>query len=112
MLIGGGAGALVEEPWAVSAMSIGELEAGVLIAGDEAMRAQRLRLLAAVLAEAPILPMDRGVALRYGELRAATGRQPTDDLWVAATALSHDFTLITADERQAALPLVRVRLVA
>ena len=30
---------------------------------------------------------------------------------IIATALAHDFTLITADERQAALPLVRATLV-
>jgi predicted nucleic acid-binding protein len=108
----GGTAAKVEEPWTVSAMSIGELEAGVLLASDEITRAQRLRLLTAVLAEAPIVPIDRSVAARYGELRATTGRRPTNDLWIAATALSYDFTLITADERQAALPLVRATLVA
>jgi len=45
------------------------------------------------------------VAARYGELRTATGRQPANDPWIAATALAHDFTLITADERLAFLPL-------
>jgi hypothetical protein len=43
-------------------------------------------------------------------LKAATGRHPANDLWIAATALAHDLTLVTADERQAALPLVRARL--
>jgi predicted nucleic acid-binding protein len=33
------------------------------------------------------------------------------DLWIAATALAHDFTLVTANERQAALPLIRSTLV-
>jgi hypothetical protein len=41
----------------------------------------------------------------YSELRAASGRQPTNDLWIAATALAYDFTLITGDEGQATLPL-------
>jgi predicted nucleic acid-binding protein len=63
------------------------------------------------LAEAPIVEVDRAVCVRYGELRAANGRRPTNDLWIAATALAHDFTLITGDERQAALPLVRATLV-
>ncbi len=101
----------ISEPWAVSAISVGELEAGVLIAPDDATRALRLRLLSAVLAEAPVVDVDRMVATRYGELRTASGRRPTNDLWIAATALAHDFTLITGDERQAALPLVRVTLV-
>jgi len=100
----------LDEPWVVSVVSVGELEAGVLLASDNAVRAQRLRRLTAVLAEAPIMPIDRAVAARYGELRAATGRQPANDLWIAATALAHDFTLITADERLAALPLIRTTL--
>ena len=102
----------ISEPWAVSAISVGELEAGVLLAPDDAIRALRLRLLTAVLAEAPVVDVDRTVSARYGELRAASGRRPTNDLWIAATALAHDFTLITGDERQAALPLVRVTLVS
>lgn len=91
-------------------MTIGELEAGVLLAPDPAARAARLRRVAAVLAEAPALPVDRAVAARYGELRAASGRLPANDLWIAATALAHDLVLVTADERQAALPLVRTSI--
>jgi tRNA(fMet)-specific endonuclease VapC len=71
------------------------------------VQAARLRRLSAVLSEAPVLEVDRAVTVCYGELRAATGRLPTNDLWIAATALAHDLTLLTADERQAALPLVR-----
>jgi len=99
------------DDWAVSAITVGELEAGVLIARDTTTRARRVALLAAVLAEAPALPIDRHVAARYGELRASAGRQASNDLWIAATALAHDLTLVTADECQAALPLVRARLV-
>jgi len=99
------------EDWAVSVVTVGEIEAGILIASDETTRARRLALLAAVLAEAPALPVDRHVAARYGELRASAGRQPSNDLWIAATALAYDFTLVTADEHQAALPLVRSTLV-
>ncbi len=35
-----------------------------------------------------------------------------NDIWIAATALAHGLTVLTADERQAALPLVRATLVA
>ncbi len=104
------AGALADD-WAVSVVTVGELEAGVLIAADDETRARRVALLAAVLAEAPALPIDRHVAARYGELRASAGRRPSNDLWIAATALAHDFTLVTADEQQASLPLVRSKLV-
>ncbi len=107
---GGAAGTAVEGGWAVSVISIAELHAAVLLAHDVAQQAARLRRLSAVLAAAPVLEVDRAVASCYGELRAATGRVPTNDLWIAATALAHDLELITGDERQAALPLVRTRL--
>lgn len=112
VLIGSARGRAPEvEDWSVSAISIGELDAGVLLAQDSRVRAARLRRLSAVLAEAPVLGVDRVVAGRFGELRAATGRAPTNDLWIAATALAHDLTLVTADERQASLPLVTATLV-
>ncbi len=101
----------IADSWAVSVVTVGELEAGVLIARDEGVRARRVALLAAVLAEAPALPIDRHVAAHYGELRASTGRRPSNDLWIAATALAHDFTLVTADEQLASLPLVRSTLI-
>jgi predicted nucleic acid-binding protein len=99
----------IDEPWTVSIITIGELETGVLVASSDSNRAQRLRLLTAVLAEAPVIDVDRTVSARYAELRAA-GRRPTNDLWIAATALAHDYTLITTDHRQAALPLIRAML--
>jgi predicted nucleic acid-binding protein len=99
------------DDWAVSVVTVGELEAGILIASDNATRARRVALLAAVLVEAPALPVDRQIAARYGELRANTGRRPSNDLWIAATALARDYTLITADQDQASLPLVRSTLV-
>ncbi len=58
------------------------------------------------MAEALVLPVNRAVSGRYAELRAATGRRPSNDLWIAATALAHGLRLVTADKRQAALPLV------
>ena len=63
-----------------------------------------------MLAVAPVLEVDRAVAARFGELRAAR-RGATNDLWIPATALAHDLTLMTSDERQAALPLVRTSLI-
>jgi predicted nucleic acid-binding protein len=97
---------------AVSVVTVGELYAGVLLA-DGASRAQRLRLLAAVLSDVTVLDVDRAVTTAYGELRmAASGRSPSNDLWIAATALAHDLVLVTRDERQAALPLVRATLIA
>lgn len=101
----------LEEDWAVSAVTVGEMSAGVLLAADSGRRAWRLRRLTAVLQIAPVLPVDGAVASRYGELRAASGRRPTNDLWIAATALAYDFILVTADQAQASLPSVRSALV-
>jgi predicted nucleic acid-binding protein len=100
------------ERYAVSIVSVGELEAGVLLTTRGTTRAERLARLTAVLAQATVLPVDRHVATFYGRLRArAKDRRPHNDLWIAATALAHGFALVTADERQAALPLVRTQLI-
>lgn len=112
VLIGGRAFAIPSQlGWTTSIVVIGELHAGVMMARDDATRAERLRRLTSVLDRAPILGIDHLVAARYGELRAAARRKPANDLWIAATALAHDLELLTADERQAALPLIRARLV-
>jgi predicted nucleic acid-binding protein len=102
-----------QEPgtWAVSVVTIGELEVGVLLAPGK-LRAQRLARLTAILAQAPVLGVDRRVAAHYAQLRAASGRQPANDLWIAATSLAHELTLLTADTRQSALPGVDAVLLA
>ena len=105
-------GDLQGETWSISAITVGELEAGVLLARKKAVRAHRLRRLSAVLALAPILSIDSTVATRYGELRAASSRRPSNDLWIAATALAHDLTLVTRDRELAAVPLIRAVLIA
>lgn len=96
------------DDWIVSVITVGELHAGVLLARDAETRARRLKLLGGVLSAAPALPVDSLVAVRFGELREAAGRRPSNDLWIAATALAHDLTLVTADDAMASLPLVSV----
>jgi predicted nucleic acid-binding protein len=105
----GDAASGLAEPWVVSVVTIGELEAGVLLAKSDRARAERLARLTAIVDEAPVLPIDRHIAGLYGRLRAQTGRKPHNDLWIAATALAHELVLLTADERQASLPGVDVR---
>jgi len=97
-----------DEPIVISAISVGELHAGVELAPDDTTRSARLARLTAIIASVPVLPVDTTVAARYGELRRASRRAPSNDLWIAATALAHDMTLLTRDDRLAALPLVRV----
>jgi predicted nucleic acid-binding protein len=102
----------MEGGWAVSAIAVGELHAGVLMAADPGVRAARLKRLTTVLELAPVVDVDQAVAASFGQLRAAGRRAATNDLWIAATALAHDLTLLTGDARQAALPLVRAKLLA
>ena len=111
VLVAGVGAQELSERWAISMVTMGELEHGILAAGSDAVRARRVAELAALLSRAPALAVDQLVAASYGELRKASRRQPSNDLWIAATALAHDFTLLTADERQAALPLVRSTLI-
>jgi predicted nucleic acid-binding protein len=105
-----GPGPQLDGDCAVSVVAVGELYAGVLL-GTDANRPGRLRRLALVLTEATVLEVDRAVTTAYGELRAVAGRVPSNDLWIAATALAHDLTLLTRDKRQAALPLVKTQLI-
>jgi len=97
--------------WAASVVTIGELYAGVLLAEHDAEQSARLKRLAAVLSLVTVLDIDRAVATGYGDLRKLSKRAPSNDLWVAGTALAHDLELVTMDVAQAALPLVRTQLI-
>lgn len=85
---------------AISAVSIAELQFGVLVAGDEA-RSARLSRLSAVQRRFDPLPVDELVADSYAELAARVvkvGRQPRArvmDLLIAATAHAHGATVYT-----------------
>jgi predicted nucleic acid-binding protein len=98
--------------WAVSVVTVGELHAGVLVSTHGATQAGRLQRLSDVLSITTVIDVSRSVAGAYGELRMTSGRLPSNDLWIAATALAHDLELVTCDERQASLPLVRCTLIA
>jgi predicted nucleic acid-binding protein len=82
----------------------------LLTKGDAAQRA-RLAQLSDVLSVAPVIVADRAVAAAFGDLRMTSGRGPSNDLWIAATALARDLELITMDERLAGLGPVRTRLI-
>ncbi len=86
---------------AISAVSLAELQFGVLIAKDAAVRAERLRRLSLLQKIFDALPVDDAVAISYGRLAAAvvdSGRQPRRramDLLIAATAHAHGARLYT-----------------
>ena len=90
-----------EEEVAISAVSIVELHFGVLVAGDDKVRATRLRRLAVVEETFDPLPLDATVARECARLHAAVvqrGGQPRRrslDLVIAATANVHRVPLLT-----------------
>jgi predicted nucleic acid-binding protein len=94
-----------------SVICLGELEAGVLLATEPEVRAARLARLTAVTRTIAALGIDGRVASAFARLRATSARVPTDDVWVAATAVAHGLVLLTRDPVAAALPGVTAELV-
>jgi len=102
------AGALaLPETAAISVITLGELRAGVLIAGDEAIAEDRRRRLAAVRAAFAPLPVDEPVAECYGDVLAVARSQrrtvKATDLLIIATAAATARELYTLDTAQARL---------
>lgn len=86
---------------AVSVITIGELRAGVLAAGDVDTRDRRLATLTAALELDPV-PVDGSVAAEWARLRVrlrdSGQRMPVNDSWIAATALALGVTVVTQDD--------------
>jgi predicted nucleic acid-binding protein len=86
---------------AISAITLAELNFGVLVAKSAEVRAERLRRLSLLQQRFDALPVDEAVAISYGRLASAVvdaGRQPRRramDLLIAATAHAHGATLYT-----------------
>ena len=92
---------------AVSVITIGELRAGVLAAGDLATRDRRLATLTAVLVLDPI-PVDEDVAAAWARLRVSLRdrgqRMAVSDSWIAATALALGVPVVTQDDDYVEVP--------
>lgn len=92
---------------AISVITIGELRAGVRLAGDPHRHAIRQARLAAVRGTFKPLPVDELVAEQYGEiLAAARARKRTSkatDLLIIATAAATGRALLTLDDAQSGL---------
>ena len=85
---------------AASAITIGELRAGVLAAADVATRDRRLATLTAALALDSV-PVDDNVASQWArlrvQLRESNQRMPVNDSWIAATAMALGVPVVTQD---------------
>ncbi|MCI0582077.1 MAG: type II toxin-antitoxin system VapC family toxin [Chloroflexi bacterium] len=92
---------------AVSAITIGELWAGVLAANDVAVRDRRLGTLSAALALDPI-PVDDRVAAAWARLRIDLRdrglRMPVNESLIAATAIALGVAVVTQDDDYVELP--------
>jgi tRNA(fMet)-specific endonuclease VapC len=80
----------------ISTITLGELYTWVLRAGASPKRIQSLQEL---LADVTVLDITQDVAQKFGEVRAGLFDRglpaPDLDLLIAATALVHNFTLVT-----------------
>lgn len=87
---------------AVSVVTLAELELGVHLAADDAVRAGRIRTLRAVQTTYVALPVDEDVASAFAALvaaaRRAGRRAKVQDAWIAATARAHDVPVYTEDD--------------
>lgn len=92
---------LLPEETAVSAVTVGELQAGVLAAGDTDARARRLATLE-TLSDVEVLAVDEAVAASWALLRVhlaeSDRRLNVNDLWIAATALTYQMPVVTQDD--------------
>jgi hypothetical protein len=86
---------------AISPITVAELHVGVLAATDVDTRARRLATLDAI-ADVETLPIDTAVAATWAVLRIhlaeSNRRLNVNDLWIAATALTHDLPVVTQDD--------------
>jgi predicted nucleic acid-binding protein len=102
------------EEWAVSVVTLAELELGVHTTQSEAIRAFRLRTLRAVQTTYVSLPIDEEVASSFAAIvaavRSAGRRAKIQDAWIAATARAHGIAVYTQDDDFDALGVEVVRV--
>lgn len=84
-----------------SVVTLAELRAGVLAAPDIESRDRRLSILER-LSGVPILPIDDAVGRTWAGMRcylaASRRRVSINDMWIAATAATHQMPVVTQDQ--------------
>jgi predicted nucleic acid-binding protein len=86
----------------MSVITQGEMLSGVVVVVNEVHRERLQRLYEQTLEQAAgVLPITEAVATHYAELLAYLRRSgrpiPTNDIWIAASALVYDMILVSAD---------------
>lgn len=83
----------------ISSIAIGELYVGVNRVSN---KSKHLKKLQDFLQLCTILDVDKTTAEHYGKIVAALYKKgkpiPTNDIWIASSALQYDFTLATRDK--------------
>ncbi|NND83770.1 MAG: type II toxin-antitoxin system VapC family toxin [Acidimicrobiia bacterium] len=96
---------------AVSAITIGELQLGTLMAIDVESRFRRMGTLAIAQGLEPV-PVDDEVAAEWGHLiarlREAGRSMPLNDSWIAATAIARGMAVVTQDDDFEGVPGLEV----
>ncbi len=94
-------GAAASDQLALSAVTRGEIEFGLLVRQPKRDTMERMR---GLLLQIPTLPLTTQVAAQYSMIRAhlcAAGKPiGFSDLWIAAHALSEKLIMVTGNERQ------------
>ena len=95
---------LPEENVFISAITASELLMGIHLADSKARRMKRTAFVEAILASVPILDFSLEVARLHAELYAELTSKGkligAHDLIIAATALSHGYSLLTSNEKE------------
>lgn len=93
-----------DEPVAIASITASELLTGIHRAKTEEQRLRREAFVEGLLAVLPILPIDLRVARTHARLWAtldANGQAiGANDLWIAATAITHGYALLTENARE------------
>jgi len=92
-----------DEPFGISVVTVAELLHGVERADSETRKIRRQAFVEKVIETFPVLPFDTGVARIYARIWASLLQRGftvgAHDLIIAATAISLDYTVITANRR-------------
>ncbi|WP_089727548.1 PIN domain-containing protein [Candidatus Thiosymbion oneisti] len=89
------------ERFYMAAVTVSELLAGVALAKNASVRIRRLTWSEAIIETLPVLPFDLEVARAYAEIYAHQLRNSrrqslsVHDLQIAATAITHDYAVLT-----------------
>lgn len=105
---------LLPDEFAVSVVTIAELQVGILTAKDATTKGKRLKTYRHALQFNPV-DIDQQIAEAWATLRVIlreSGRSVSvNDLWIVATAMELEVPLITQDQAMVGLPNIETILV-